>query len=424
MRALTAGCLLAAASLPLLPNRFEAHCPRVRHAPRAAILQDVAPPPAFVEALDAERAAEIWARRPAGTLPNADRQAELIEWLKMGPLAHDPDRLLYTCLRNEPRLLKRASSLPALRETHAALVALLREDLSPKRLAVHIASEPGLLLRRASELLASAQNLATVTGLREDMLTRVLREAPGLLLCEAGVIDERLQWLRDRLHIEPGGRLMRVLTRAPLVLLLSRSTLTARLDCLLDLGVPEEQLGPLVVRTPRLLHSPREELRAKTQWLRQSGVVPDAPPEALGAFLRRQPDYYAISSKTCDDTFAWLRSVGLDETQAARVLREEPAILTMPIEQLQLRASFFVRVIGGSPAELVAVPHMLICDLGKVPMLRHAYCLTQGIDVKPIQLLVKGDATFCTEVAGCDIEEFNAFEADGKHLAFFQGAGI
>ena len=326
----------------------------------------------------------------------------------MGPLAHDPDRLLYTCLRNEPRLLKRASSLPALRETHAALVALLREDLSPKRLAELIASEPGLLLRRASELLASAQNLATVTGLREDMLTRVLREAPGLLLCEAGVIDERLQWLRDRLHVEPGGRLMRVLTRAPLVLLLSRSTLTARLDCLLDLGVPEEQLGPLVVRTPRLLHSPREELRAKTQWLRQSGVVPEEPPEALGAFLRRQPGYYAISSKT----------------QAARVLREEPAILTMPIEQLQLRASFFVRVIGGSPAELVAVPHMLTCDLGKVPMLRHAYCLTQGIDVKPIQLLVKGDVTFCTEVAGCDIEEFNAFEADGKHLAFFQGAGI
>ena len=60
MRAIAAGCLLAAASLPLLPNRFEAHCPRVRHAPRAAILQDVAPPPAFVEALDAERAAEIW----------------------------------------------------------------------------------------------------------------------------------------------------------------------------------------------------------------------------------------------------------------------------------------------------------------------------------------------------------------------------
>ena len=229
-----AGCLLAAAVLPLLPNRFEPQCPRVRHAPRAAILQDVAPQPSFVEALDAERAAEIWARRPAGSLPNADRQAELIEWLKMGPLAHDPDRLLYTCLRNEPRLLKRASSLPALRETHAALVALLREDLSPKRLAELIASEPGLLLR----------------------------------------------------------------------------------------------------------------------------------------------------------------------------------------------ASFFVRVIGGSPAELVAVPHMLTCDLGKVPMLRHAYCLTQGIDVKPIQLLVKGDVTFCTEVAGCDIEEFNAFEADGKHLAFFQGAGI
>jgi len=378
----------------------------------------------MVDALNEARAIEIWSRRPAGTLPGAQRQAELLDWLRVGPLAHDPDRLLYTCLSKEPRLLKRASSLPALRESHAALATLLREDLSPKRLAEHIAHEPGLIIMRASELLANAQALATTTGLSEDQLTRVLREAPALLLCEPGVIEQRLQWLSERLDITSGGRLTRVLLRAPLVLRLSRSTLTARLTCLLDLGVPEETLGALVVRTPRLLHSPQSEIRAKSLWLRTAGVVPEHPETALGDFLKRQPDYYSLGIKGCDATLCWLRSLGLDASQAAELLASEPGVLSMPLEQLQLRASFFVRVIGGTVAELVSVPHMLTCDLAKVPMLRHAYCLTNGLSVSPTDLLVKGDASFCMEVAGCDLDDLNEFEADGMHLAFFQGAGM
>jgi len=414
----TAAVLLATATLP---NR---RCPR---SPRAEVLQEDMhpPPPAMVAALDQERATEIWSRRPVGTLPNAARQAELIDWLRVGPLAHDPDRLLYTCLKKEPRLLRKASSLPALRESHAALCALLREDLSPKRLAEALANEPGLLLLRARELMANAQHLAAAADLSDDQLTRMLRDEPSLLLCEARVIDERLQWLSERLGVEPGGRMARLITRAPLVLRLSRATLTARLACLLELGVPEELLGALAVRTPRLLHSPREELRAKTRWLTTRGILPaDAAPDALAAFLKRQPDFYGFGTKSCDALLAWLGTVGLSEPQAASVVAAEPAVLSMPLEQLQLRASFFVRVMGGEPADLVDVPHMLTCDLAKVPMLRHAYCLTHGLAVDPTALLVKGDTTFCMEIAGCDLDELNAFEADGKHLAFFQGAGI
>ena len=66
---------------------------------------------------------------------------------------------------------------------------------------------------------------------------------------------------------------------------------------------------------------------------------------------------------------------------------------------------------------------MLTCDLAKTPMLRHAYCVANGVrDVRPKDLLVKGDAVFCEEVAKCSLDELNAFEAEGKHLSFFQGA--
>ena len=111
-------------------------------------------------------------------------------------------------------------------------------------------------------------------------------------------------------------------------------------------------------------------------------------------------------------------------SQAASIVEEEPTILTMPEEQLQLRASFFMRVIGGMPSDLARVPHVLTCDLAKLVMLRYAYCLTNGIDIEPITLVVKGDAAFCMQVAGCTLDELNEFEQEGKHLAFFQGAAM
>ena len=58
----------------------------------------------------------------------------------------------------------------------------------------------------------------------------------------------------------------------------------------------------------------------------------------------------------------------------------------------------------------------------QVPMLRHAFCLTNGIVVQPTALLTKGDVAFCENVAGCDVDELSQFEREGKHLRFFQGA--
>ena len=45
-------------------------------------------------------------------------------------------------------------------------------------------------------------------------------------------------------------------------------------------------------------------------------------------------------------------------------------------------------------------------------------------DILYTDLLVKGTARFCAEVADCDEEELNEFEADGKHLQFYAGAAL
>ena len=124
-----------------------------------------------------------------------------MEYLKFGPLAAAyGDDLLYTCLRREPRLFARAASIPKLRETHATLAALLREDLSPKRLADALAHEPRLLLATPATLLANAQGLAAATGLGTDELTQVLREEPSLLVKPVESVE--LRWV----PMGPAGR--------------------------------------------------------------------------------------------------------------------------------------------------------------------------------------------------------------------------
>ena len=57
-------------------------------------------------------------------------------------------------------------------------------------------------------------------------------------------------------------------------------------------------------------------------------------------------------------------------------------------------------------------------------MLRHAYCLSQGIAVSPTDLVVKGTARFCNDVARCDEGELRAFEDEGRHLQFYSGAAL
>ena len=51
-------------------------------------------------------------------------------------------------------------------------------------------------------------------------------------------------------------------------------------------------------------------------------------------------------------------------------------------------------------------------------------CPRPGISVSPTDLVVKGTARFCSEVAGCDEADLCAFEADGKHLQFYSGAAL
>jgi len=238
-------------------------------------------------------------------------------------------------------------------------------------------------------------------------------------------LRSRAEWLSSRLGIcgGEGGGLRLVVSRAPLVLLLSLSrSLEPRLALFESLGVGGELVGRLVLRSPRVLHCPMAHLTARLQWLQDSGV---ASGSELPGWLAAQTDFFAVPSRVCEARLQWLAGVcgaegEPDEAAAAAMLREEPQILTQSAEQLQLRVELWTGVLGGAPSDLSSVPHLFTSDLGRTVLLRHAYCLATGkVDVLPTDLLLKDTPSFCSAVVGCTEEELRAFEAEGKHLQLF-----
>ena len=101
-------------------------------------------------------------------------------------------------------------------------------------------------------------------------------------------MEARLAWLDEQLGIGEVGRLQRVVRLAPLVLLLSlEKTLRPRVAFVRALGVDDTLLANLLVRSPRLLHSPEAALAGPLftppALAAAGGVVPGADAGAAAA---------------------------------------------------------------------------------------------------------------------------------------------
>lgn len=376
--------------------------------------------------LDESQVEEVWERKPPGKLPGATSQAALLSWLQT-TLAAEPVRFSYLCLRKAPGLMLRAgpNALPQLQASMEVLRELAADQQTPSQFSFRVAHAPELLLVPEQELRDRASWLVDSLGLSREQLGGMLAATPQLLTARREAVEGNVAWLQQLLSdrgrmakANDAGRLRRVVCAAPLCLLAKEKTLEARAAYLRDLGAEGELLASLVLCTPTLLHTPLRSLDAKLRWWREAGVADDELPTMLG----RSPRVLAVAPAQCDAAVAWLEGVGMSRAEALGVLRVEPAVLEQKGDQLQLRASFFCEVMGGAPAELAQVPHMLTCNLARHAMLRHAFCLAKGIAATPTDLLVKGTSRFCAEVADCDEDELNEFEADGKHLQFYAGA--
>lgn len=373
--------------------------------------------------LSEEEAHAIWNRRPQGRLPSVAQQATLIEWLERDALSgtsKHPARLLYMAMHGSPKLMLRAGKIPQLKASLGAVRSALK-NLNQRQLALTLAHNPEILLLSPADVESRSANLQKVASLDTTELSVALSSAPRLLLLAPEQLKSRAKWLRSRFNMKE-GQLRRMVSNAPLTMVVKTRSIESRVSVLASLGLDDDLIKLLIVRSPRIVHFHKNEILARIQWLRDSGVVRDD--EELRQWLRKEPDFFNVPISVCEARIDWLSGVcagngSCDAKGGAAMLRAEPRILTQQSQALQLRAELWESMLGGSPSELVRVPHLFTCNLARTVMLRKAYCLLSGIEVEPVDLLVKDISTFCTEIAGCTEQELREFEKEGNHIRLF-----
>ncbi len=405
--------------------------------PRHPLVQAVAAPPPHAPALadakgawavaglSAEQAAAVWARRPRGRLPKPAQQLRLCEWLQSDVIhsdaPDDPASSTYLILFRAPKLMVLAGHGRAtLQASHAALCELT--GLSPAQLSRDIVLRPALLLVGSETLRERAAHIQRRAGLDDAELVKALSAAPRVLSSPTNSVDRRVDWLREELGLS-AGQLRRVVANAPLVVMLSiANTLERRRAYLADeLRLDEERVRATIACSPSLLHSPVVDLQKKVAALTSSGAARSN--EDAHRLVAALPSYFSLPANRARERVRWLRDdLGVSAADAAEMLRSEPAILEQADAQLEIRARFYTDVLGADPAALPSVPQLFTCDVNRVLLLRHAYCLASGLHATPAELLTKGTAAFCRDVAKCTEGELRAFEESGDHLKFFAAA--
>ena len=250
------------------------------------------------------RAAQVYERRPPGKLPGA---AQSCSRQREAACSREPARPT-TCCCAASRSRRRGGSRGCARRT-ALRGALWR--LKPERLGFVLAHNPELLLLDPERVRSTASWLGGRLGYSDQLLGEVLAAAPRLLAGDPEAMEERLAWLDEQLGIGEVGRLQRVVRLAPLVLLLSlEKTLRPRVAFVRALGVDDTLLANLIVRSPRLLHSPEAALAAPVDWLTDNKIV-EKEGGGIAAFLARQPDFFALSPAQCAKRLDTLEALGL-----------------------------------------------------------------------------------------------------------------
>lgn len=174
--------------------------------------------------LDTEQAEVVLAKQPPGRLPNAQKQGELLTWIRQRigvHLAHLPPAMpAYLMLSKAPNLFLSAGSLPELDARLEAVTKLLG-SMSTRQQATVITHTPDLLLHPADELRARADRIGEAASLSDRELRQAISSAPRLLLASPEALGARLDALQKRLRLDQ-GQLRRVVARAPVALQLKQ----------------------------------------------------------------------------------------------------------------------------------------------------------------------------------------------------------
>lgn len=358
-------------------------------------------------------------RRPAVLRCDVARDiTPVVAFLRSPPLSLRNRRQLAKVVLHGPSIF--CQSRPV--ETFTPRLAFLRDVamVPTTQLAAVVVRRPHLLWANLVTMGAVVTYLrGSLPELKPADIGALLARVPQALLLAPPALAKNVRWLRETCGLGTSKDLSAVVSALPLVLLLNTErTLAPRVALLKkEYKLPTAALAKVLVATPHLLEASVDgDLRAQVARLRSYGEFSSAD---LSRIITTVPAFFGLDFT---DRLTWLREqVGLDATELAHVVRTLPAVLMYAVDgNLDRKWAFLSSMMGATKVDVVAQPRLLSYHLEQRAMPRHAFLASRGVsDVAVGAVLGCTDKAFCRDVAGCQLEEYRAYERDGHWLLFY-----
>lgn len=358
-------------------------------------------------------------RRPALLRCDVARDiAPVVAFLRSPPLSLRNRRQLAKVVLHGPSIF--CQSRPV--ETFAPRLGFLRDAamVPATQLAAVVVRRPHLLWANLVTMGAVVTYLrGSLPELKPADIGVLLARVPQALLLAPPALAKNVRWLRDTCGLVTSKDLSAVVSALPLVLLLNTErTLAPRVALLKkEYKLPTAALAKVLVATPHLLEASVDgDLRAQVARLQSYGEFSS---DDLARIITTVPAFFGLDFT---DRLTWLREqVGLDAAELAHVVRTLPAVLMYAVDgNLDRKWAFLSSMMGATKSDVVAQPRLLSYHLEQRAMPRHAFLASRGLTGVAVgAVLGCTDKAFCRDVAGCDLEEYRAYERDGHWLLFY-----
>jgi len=257
----------------------------------------------------------------------------------------------------------------------------------------------GRPLTDASIIASNEGYLIETLGFPEDKLKNPRTRKQ--LTKEIGVLEERVNWLKQRLKLEENEIKKIILSNICILGFVSEDNIEPKLDYLQQkLQLDDKLLRKIIMTNPSILnYSTEDNLEPKLNWLQQRLDLDDA---AVSKMIQRSPQIlgYSIPDKI-EPTLHWLQKrLDLDDKALSKMIRQSPRILGSSIPKnleptlqwLQQRLSLADE---GLSNLVQSMPTLLSCsvDTNLEPTLNF-YIEALGEEAEALSLVIQNPVLF------------------------------
>ena len=175
--------------------------------------------------------------------------------------------------------------------------------------------------------------LTQTLGVSEAKMEKLSRNLYNIVTLEVGVLDERADWLTERLGLTKNEMKKIAQSRPSLLRSRPHENLAPKLDYLQTrLLLDDASLRKIILACPRVLdYSIKDNVEPKLDWLQQRLDLDDT---AVGKMIQRNPALLSYSVEdNIEPKLEWLQQrLDLDEAKVSKMIQRLPAFFCYSVE--------------------------------------------------------------------------------------------